>query len=197
MKRAFFQPLSLIEIEADLKGSRQLQRIKEVRCLYPFAGIPYDQIKNSLSFFVAEVLYRSLRDTEKNTTLFDFLMQSIQMLDLCEKGIANFHIVFLIKLTRYIGFYPNLEGQRPGWYFDLSGGVFVPVCPIHNAWLNPSDAERFARLMQINYENMSAFHFEHNQRIEIIRQMLNYYRIHLTDFPPIKSLEVLQEVFSD
>ena len=196
LKRAYFLPLSLIEIEADHKGSRQMQRIKNVQCLYAFSGIPFDQTKNSISFFIAEVLYRSLRDTDKNNSLFEYLLQSVQLLDLCDKGLANFHLVFLIKLTRYLGFYPNLEGRAPGWYFDLAGGVFVATCPIHNAWLNSSDAERFARLMQINFENMSAFSFDHNQRLELLRQMLNYYRMHLTDFPAIKSLDVLQEIFS-
>jgi DNA repair protein RecO (recombination protein O) len=197
LKRAFFQPLSLVEIQADHRGSRQLQLIKDVRCLHPFIGIPFDVEKNTISLFLAEVLYRSLRDTEKNPALFEFLNQSIQLLDLCEKGLANFHLVFLIKLTRYIGFYPNLEGRQPGWYFDLSGGVFVPSCPTHNAWLNPTEAALFARLMQINFENMGVFKFEHHQRVEILRQMLNYYRMHLTEFPTIKSLEVLEEVFAD
>ena len=197
MRKAFFQPLSLIEIEADHRGSRQLQRINDVHCLYPFSGIPFDRTKNAISLFLAEVLYHSIRDTEKNPVLFDFIFQSVQMLDLCEKGLANFHLVFLIKLTRYIGFYPNIEGQHDGWYFDLQGGVFVPYCPYHNAWLNPSDAQRFARMLRINYDNMAAFKFEHNERVEILRQMLNYYRMHLSDFPTIKSLEILQEVFSD
>jgi len=196
MKRAFFQPLSLLEIQADHKGSRQLQHIKEVRCLHPFMGIPFDIGKSTIALFLAEILYRSLRDTEKNPILFNYLLQSVQLLDLCDKGLANFHLVFLIKLTRYIGFYPNLEGQQPGWFFDLSGGVFVPTCPSHNAWLNPTEATLFARLMQINFDNMAAYKFGHHQRVELLRQMLNYYRMHLTEFPAIKSLEVLEEVFA-
>ncbi|MCK9310943.1 MAG: DNA repair protein RecO, partial [Bacteroidales bacterium] len=100
LKNAFFQPLSLVEIEADHQGSHQIQRIKEIRSIYNFSGIPYDPGKNAISLFLAEVLYRSLRETEKNTILFNFLSQSIQFLDLCEKGLANLHLVFLIKLTR-------------------------------------------------------------------------------------------------
>jgi DNA repair protein RecO (recombination protein O) len=195
LKRAFFQPLSVIEIEADHKGSRQMQRIKDIHSLYSFSGIPYDPTKNAVSLFLAEVLYRALRESEKNPTLFDYLLRSIQYLDLMETGLANFHLVFLIKLTRYLGFYPNMEGQRPHWFFDLHDGAYVSTRPLHNAWLTPNQADEFSLLMRMNFDNMQAFKFERHQRVEILRQMLNYYRMHLTDFPSIKSLGVLQELF--
>lgn len=195
LKNAFFLPLSLVEIEADHKGSATLQRIKNIRSLHPFSGIPFQPEKNAVSLFLAEVLYRTLRETEKNTPLFGFLFQSVQFLDLCEKGLANFHLVFLIRLTRFLGFYPNVEERRPGWYFDLHGGSFTPIRPLHNAWLNPVEANFFARLLRMNFENMAAFPFERRQRTEILRQILNYYRMHLTDFPSIQSLSVLQELY--
>ena len=195
LKSAFFQPLSLIEIEADHKGNRQLQRIKDIRCLYTFTGIPFNPAKNAVSLFLAEVLYRSLRETEKNPVLFDYIFRSIQFLDSCEKGLANFHLVFLIKLTRYLGFYPNTEELHPRWYFDLLNGVFVPSRPLHNAWLTPEQAVGFEKLMHINFDNMPAFRFEHHQRVEVLRQILNYYRLHLVEFQTIKSLNVLQEIF--
>lgn len=196
LKRAYFIPLSIIEIESEFKGSRQLQRIKEVRSLYPFMHLPFDNSKSAVAMFLSEVLYRALRDNESNKALFEYLFNSVQLLDLCEKGLANFHLVFLIKLSRYMGFYPNLEGGKPGWYFDLSGGVFVQERPLHNAWLSPKDSEGFARLMQISFDNMHFYMFDHNQRVELLRQILNYYRIHLTDFPAIKSLDVFQDLFS-
>jgi len=196
LKSALFMPLSLVEIEADHHENRNLQRIKEMRCVYNFSGIPYDPVKNAVSLFLAEVLYRSLRETEKNLPLFEYLFQSIQYLDLCGKGLANFHLVFLIKLTRFLGFYPNMEEQHPHWFFDLHGGAFTPTRPLHNAWLTPEQATDFALLMRMNFDNMHAFKFDHTQRVELLRQMLNYYRMHLTDFPNIKSLDVLQELFS-
>jgi len=196
LRKALFQPLTLLEIQADHKGSRQLQRIKEAHCVYPFGQLPFDVSKSVIALFLAEVLIRALRDSENNPALFEFLTHSIQLLDLCEKGLANFHLVFLIKLTRYLGFYPNLESQQKGWYFDLYGGDFVPIRPLHNAWLDPTDAMLFARLMQITYENMGAFSFNHAERVGILHQTLNYYRMHLTDFPVIKSLEVLETVFA-
>ncbi len=195
IRRALLQPLTLVEIQADHKANRQLQQLRDARTLSSVGNVLCDVGRTTVSLFLAEVLYRSIRETERNPNLFEFLSRSIQLLDLCEKGLANFHLVFLIKLTRYLGFYPNLEGQQPGWFFDLYGGEFVPHQPLHNAWLNPVESALFAKLMRITYENMGAYAFNHHERMELLRQMLNYYRMHLTDFPAIKSLDVLEEVF--
>ncbi|MCK9301533.1 MAG: DNA repair protein RecO [Bacteroidales bacterium] len=195
LRQSLFQPLSLIEYEADHKGSRELQRIKEARCLYAFTGIPMDPVKNAIALFLSEVLYRALEESDSNEALFEYLVQSVQILDLCKQGTANFHLVFLIKLTRYLGFYPNLDENAPGKYFDLQAGTFCSLRPFHNAWLSPEDAQGFAVLLRINFENMPAFRYDRHQRQRILRQTLDYYRLHLSDFPRIKSLEVLQELF--
>jgi len=68
--------------------------------------------------------------------------------------------------------------------------------PFHNAWLSPEQATDFAQLMRMNFDNLAAFRFDHRERVEILNQMMNYYRMHLTEFPTIKSLAVLQEVFT-
>lgn len=197
LSQALFQPLSIIEYEGDHKMNRELQRIKEAQSIYAFQSIPFDPDKNIISLFLSEFLYRVLSEADANPMLFDYLVQSIEILDLCQKGTANFHLVFLIKLTRYMGFYPNTEDNHPGWYFDLQAGVFSPACPPHNAWLSPSDAQNFARLLRMNYENLYAFKFDRHERVALLKQMLNYYRLHLVEFPEIKSLSVLQSLYDD
>jgi DNA repair protein RecO (recombination protein O) len=47
----------------------------------------------------------------------------------------------------------------------------------------------------MTYENMALFRFSGNERQAIIYRILEYYRLHLADFPEIKSLEVLHAVF--
>ncbi|MDD2560124.1 MAG: DNA repair protein RecO [Bacteroidales bacterium] len=195
LRQSLFQSLSIIEYEADHKGSRELQRLKEARSLFAFTGIPGDPVKNAIALFLSEVLYRALEERESNPALFDFLVQSVEILDLCPAGTANFHLVFLIKLSRYLGFYPNLEDKAPGKYFDLQAGTFCSHRPAHKDWLTPGDAQGFAVLLRINFENMSAFRYDRRQRQRILRQTLDYYRLHLSDFPAIKSLDVLQELF--
>lgn len=192
---AMLQPLSIIEYEAEHKGSRTLQRLKETHSLYTFKGIPSDPAKNGISMFLAEILYRVLNEAEASESLFQYLTQSIELLDQCEQATSNFHLVFLIKLSLFLGFHPNMEENHPNWFFDLQAGCFTPARPPHNAWLTPADARLFAKLMDIRFDNMHLYAFSHRQRTDLLRQILDYYRIHLSDFPEIKSLAVLQECF--
>lgn len=195
LRQSLFQPLSIIEYEADHKGSRELQRITEAGSLYAFTGIPMDPAKNAIVLFLSEVLYRTLEERESNPELFEYLIKSVEILDICSEGSANFHLVFLIKLTRYLGFYPNLEEQLPGSYFDLQAGTFCALKPMHNAWLSPEETEIFAELLGTDFENMHTFRCDRHQRQRILRRSLDYYRLHLVDFPKLKSLDVLQALF--
>lgn len=195
LSQSLLQPLSLIEYEGEHKGSRELQRLREAHCYHPFTDLPLNPLKNAVSLFLSEVLYRVLMEEERNLPLYNYLEQAIMMLDLSDKGTANFHLAFLIHLTRFLGFFPNMEENRPHWYFDLAAGSFCPTRPAHNAWLAPEDAERLALLLRMNFDNLHLFRLERRQRTELLRQILNYYRIHLTEFPEIKSLTILEEMF--
>ena len=119
MKSILFQPLSFIEFEADYRPNATLYRIKEAKSFYPFSSIPYDPYKSSMALFLSEFLYRAVREEAENRPLFAYLQHSIIWLDECGGGFANFHLVFLMRLSRFLGLYPNLEDYHTGDYFDL------------------------------------------------------------------------------
>ncbi len=192
---AFFEPLSLICYQAEHKGSRELQRIKESHQFYPFNSIPIDPVKNSIALFLSEVLFRVLQEAEANESLFQYLSESFKILDLIEDGKANFHLTFLVQLYRYLGITPNVEDFQEAWYFDLQAGCFVPYPPNHNAWMNHEEAADFVRLQEMGFDNLKKFHFSRFQRRKLIDTLLDYYRLHLNHFPDIKSLDIMQELF--
>jgi DNA repair protein RecO (recombination protein O) len=66
---------------------------------------------------------------KKNRPLFAFLEHSIEVLENTDSGIANFHIAFLLQLTRYLGILPNLERYRLDCYFDLMNAEYVDMKP--------------------------------------------------------------------
>ncbi|MFR9166403.1 MAG: DNA repair protein RecO [Dysgonomonas sp.] len=195
VKRKMFSPLAVLDIEADHRNNRDIQRIKEARFVFPLLSIPENLAKTSMAFFLSEFLSKILREVNENKYLFDFLVSSVQVLEYADKSVANYHLVFMLKLTRFLGFSPNFEGYCEGNIFDMLNGVFVGNVPAHNHYLSRNDSMAFARLARINYENMHLFRFSRQDRINIINRILEYYRIHLTDFPPIKSLDVLHELF--
>jgi len=193
--RSLLQPLSILEMEVEHLNNRDLQRIKEVKSFYAVSQLHYHPVKNAISLFLSEVLYRIIQEKEANYPLFDYLCRSIKWLGIADEGIANFHLAFLLQLSAYIGIHPNGDSYKAGYVFDLRNGVFTESLPEHNNYLNKEESIVFERLLRINYENMALYSFSRQERTSIIRRIIEYYRLHLSDFPEIKSLAVMQSLF--
>lgn len=195
LRLSMLQPLSIIEIETSNRKNRDIQYIKEGKTAVVFEDIYFNPAKNAIALFIAEVLLRSLRETEKDEALFEFLHQSIVLLDRCKTGTANFHLVFLVQFSRHLGFYPNVEEKQSNAYFDLQNGSFVAARPLHIYYLTPQWAEVIFQLTRMDYNNLHQYQISREQRAEILRFLLDYYRLHVSDFGRPKSLEVLQALF--
>ena len=193
--RALLQPLSILEMEVEHLNNRELQRIKEAKSGLALTQIHCHPVKNALSLFLSEVLYRIIQEKEANHPLFDYLYNSIKWLEIADKGIANFHLAFLLQLSTYLGVHPNGSSYKRGSFFDLRNGIFSEALPEHNNYLSKEDSIIFDRILRINYDNMALYAFTRQERAGIIRHILEYYRIHLSDFPEIKSIAVMQSLF--
>ena len=180
VKSVLFQPLSFIEFEADYRPNATL----------------YHPYKSSMALFLAEFLYRAIREEAENRPLFAYLQHSVIWLDECREGFANFHLVFLMRLSRFLGLYPNLEDYHNGDYFDLLNACFTSSRPqLHSSYINPEESGRLRQLMRMNYETMHLFGMSRAERTRCLTIMNDYYRLHLPDFPALKSLDVLKELF--
>ena len=195
IKKQFFQPLTLLEIETDIRLKLQLQKLNDVRLLTPFASIPFEPDKLAISLFVAEFLYYALRSEQRNELLYDYLEYSIMWLDGQQANFANFHIVFLLRLTRFLGFYPNLDDYEDGDYFDLRESEFMRNPPVHRDFLHPEEAQKVQLMMRMDFPTMHLFRMSHNDRNRLLEISIKYYRLHLPDFPEMKSIEVLQALY--
>ena len=195
IKKQLFQPLTLLEIESDLRPKLQLQKLSDVRLASPFSSIPFDPNKLSISLFIAEFLYYALRSEQHNEPMFDYIVNSIQWLDAQTDRFANFHLVFLMRLSRFLGFYPNLDHYQTGDYFDLRESVFLSTPPVHRDFLHPQEAEKIQLMMRMDFPTMHLFRMSHQERNRLLEVSLIYYRLHLPDFPELKSVSILQELY--
>ena len=196
VKSVLFQPFALIEIETDIRSTRTLHKIKEAKSFYPFSSIPYDPYKSAIALFLAEFLSRAIREEVENRPLFTYLLHSITWLDECNNEFANFHLVFLMRFSRFLGLYPNLDDYHKGDYFDLLNGSFVSLRPqLHASFIGSEESSRLIQLMRMNYDTMHLFQMNRNERAHCLVVLNEYYRLHLPDFPVLKSLGVLQELF--
>lgn len=197
LKPVLFQPLTILEIEAEIKPNRQLHKIKECRTAVLLHDIYFHPYKSAIAMFMAEFLFRAIQNELENTELYDYIVNSILWLDACDSNFSNFHLVFLMRLSRFIGLYPNIQEYREGFYFDLANGSFTPVCPTsHPYFIQPEEAGQFYQLMRMKYKTMHLFSMNRGQRMRCLQLINDYYRLHIPNFPELKSLEVLKELFS-
>lgn len=192
-----FQPLTLIEVDWQPRASARLLRPRGVRPDGLLTSIPFDSYKTTIALFLAEFLRYALAQQPADATLYEYLATSVQWLDASSSGYANFHLVFLLRLSRFLGFYPNLEGfDGRACYFDMQAARFCASAPLHGHYLEPADAARLPLLMRMRFETMGVFKFSHDERDRMLDFINNYYRLHLPDFPALKSLDVLRQVFA-
>ena len=193
-RAAVFQPLYLLDLEIYYKNNREIHRIKNARIAFPYSTIPFDIRKSTQVLFLAEVLYKCLREEEPNIELFDFLYHSLTLLDLTEAGISNFHIWFLFKLTRFLGFSPNREDAERCNFFDLQTARFVSHEPSHSQFTDKHLTILFTRLFNIDSSSIENLDYNQRERRLVLEKLLEFYHIHLGNLGEFKSLEVLKEV---
>ena len=193
---SLWQPLSMVELCADLRtGARQLPRPTDVRTYYTYTNLPYSPVKSTLALFLAEFLCAALYEEKENPPLYQYVESSLQWLDTVQSptSTANFHLAFLMHLSRFIGIYPNLE--RPDRYFDLLAGSYCDRQPPHAHYLRDGEARALPTLFRMDYPTMHLYRLSRGERQRILHVLNEYYRLHIPNFPELKSLEVLQEVY--
>jgi DNA repair protein RecO (recombination protein O) len=193
-KAVAFQPLYLLDLEIYYHAGREIHRLKEVRMSNPFATIPFDIRKSSQVMFLAEILYKCLKEEEPNSGLFDFIYNSLSFLDLSDQGISNFHLWFLFKLTQFLGIYPTGDHALISHFFDLQNARFVSHEPLHNQFTDKHETLLFSRLFEVGITSLEKLEYTHHDRRLVLDRLLEYYRIHFDNLGEIRSLEVLKEV---
>ena len=195
IRKQFFQPLSMLSLEYDYRPKEQLQKIKEATILHPYSSLPFDMDKLTVGMFISEFLYHSLYGEQSNEQMFDYISDSLQWFDSSPSPAANFHLVFMMRLSRFLGFYPNLDDYVPGCVFDLRNGCFSSLSPLHSDYLSSAEASLMSLMMRMNYPSMHLFKFTRAQRNRLLDVIVQYYRLHIPGFPDMKSLEVLRNLY--
>jgi DNA repair protein RecO (recombination protein O) len=190
-KMAYFQPLTILEIEAVHKNKGTLENFKEIKIATPFHSIHTDVFKSTIVMFVSEMLHHSIQEEEKNEALFTFLETALLWLDNHDE-IANFHLILLLEASKFLGFYPDTSDIHLP-FFEMDEGVFTSFHGIGS--LTEHETGLFKRLIDLKFDSdKKIFHVVERQII--LKILIDYYSFHLPSFKKPKSLEVLKEVFS-
>ena len=193
-KAALLQPMFAVEFEGLESSKMDMHRFRELRSGIVLQSTPFDVRKSTMALFMAEALYRLVRESEPNEALFDFVWGSVEALDVMEEGVANFHLWFLANLSRFLGFSPSGE-YRTGAIFDMREGVFTMVPPGHSAVMDASNSEILRDLLECDVRYLAEIGLNRVQRVEFMEEMMRYYGYHLEAIKSVRSIRILQEVF--
>lgn len=191
-KASMFQPLTQLEIVGRHKEKGSMEYLQDAKVLRHYQSLHTNMVKASLVMFIAEILRNSIQEEEQNEPLYDFLENSINWLDEQEKY-SNFHLLFLLKLSEYLGFSPE-ENEQDCNYFNMQDGVFQKV-NTNPYCIEGENLILLKQLIGIHFEDLPNIPLTRAGRSNFLTMLLTYYQLHLDAFKKPKSLSVLNEIF--
>lgn len=196
---ALMSPLNILSFQWDHRPGVRLFRMKDAHALHVWQGVPASPVKSAVALLLGEFLMGTLREEGINEPLFDYVDASLQWYDAAQEGYANFHLVFLLKITRFLGVAPDITAWTPGSSLELDTASFT-VNPFVLADRQPyvltaDDTALFVQLLQTDYASMSSISLSRHDRARLLSAIERYYLLHIPGFPSLKSPAILSSLF--
>ena len=192
LKPAYFQPLTQLQITASHTHKNTLNSIKEAQVTQHYVTIYTSIVKQSIVLFLSEILSGIIKEEEENKQLYEYLETALIWLD-THNSIANFHLLFLLNLTRFLGFYPAIQKDAIG--FNLLEGSFTNTI-VDKSTISGDELISFKKLLGINFDGIHSISFNKQERQRVLQTIIRYFEVHLDGFKKPKSLSVLETVFT-
>lgn len=193
-KPAYFQSLSLLEIEADHKENRSLQYLRDIKLHVYYSSLHTNVFKSTIAMFLSEVLSCILIEEEKNETLYSFLETTMIWFDETKTN-TNFHLLFLIQLTKYLGFYPESPKTATHKYFNLEEGKFQNT-KTNMYCITGDNLTILKKFLGIKFDDSKSLEITSSQKRDFLSMILLYFKLHLDGFKHPRSISILNQVFS-
>lgn len=175
-KIALYQPLTLLNLVVYHRENANIERIKEISCFHPFRTLTSDIRKSTLAIFITEILNKTVKEESHASEVFAFISDSLITLDEQGSGYENFHLIFMLKLSRYLGFGPTSRNEVLGHHIA-----------------DPVVEELIDRLLAANYD--TPLRISNSERRSLLDILIRFYHEHMESLSEIKSLQVLREIF--
>lgn len=193
LKPAYFQPLTQLQLTANHTHKNSLNSLKEVQVIHPYETMHSSIVKQTIILFLSEILSDIIKEEEENKFLYSYIETSLIWLDTYD-AVANFHLLFLLNLSRFLGFYPDITSQEKP-VFNLLEGCFTEMS-YGKLSVSGNDLVSFKKLLGINFDVIHTILFSKKERQTVLQIIIRYFELHLSGFKKPKSLEVLETVFT-
>ena len=171
---ALFLPLNILEGEIKENPKSDLWRVGALSAVHPLSGIRNSIFKNTMTLFMSEVLFRTIKDGANGDELFEWCKKSILTLDAMDSDFSNYHLRFLLEFAGILGFSPSVEGLAP-----FAG----------------KRLKELESLLQLGFAESMLLPLNGEARNEIAGILLKYLGYHTESTINVRSLSVLRELF--
>ena len=192
--RIVLQPLTVIDLIGCKSSRGEMHRIREATHHFLAPDIIFDIKKSSIALFMAEVVYRVLREEAPNPEFFRFFIDAIRTLNVLDRGVANFHIYFLVRLIRFLGFHPSNE-YSDNAFFDIRKGEFTVMKPQHSFFLDQQTSFHFAAFIRTTPDTLEQPPLNRVERVRLLNGLIDFIGFHHDAVYRVSSLKILGELF--
>lgn len=192
---ASIQPFSVVEIEANVKPMQTLSVLSQLQIKSPLTDIPFNIVKSSIALFIAEIILKTTETNEPNPELFAFIEASVHELDETKKP-ENFHLFFVLHLTKYLGFFPTNQYSSATPIFNLLEGNFESKVEKSEYQLSEKWSSKLSEILTVKMASFEQLPFSRKERGELLHYLITFLTLHLDGMGTIKSLDVLETVFT-
>ena len=167
-------PLNILEAEITESTKSTLYTARNLTSRHPLLGIRNNIYKNTMTMFLSEVIYRTIKEGAQEHDLFEWCRGQILLLSAMESDFSNFHIRFLLELSVALGFSPETSDLMP---FVEENYTIV------------------SQFMTASFAESMLIPLSGQVRNKICEDVLRYIEYHTESTLTINSLKVLRELF--
>ena len=192
-KAALFEPLSIIDLVGNFTDTEKLIRPREIKLHTPFISIQSEISKRTLVLFLSEILHKCIKLPEPDPSMYRFIEESLLFLEQSKTNNANFHLAFLLELSKHLGFHPQ---PGTGEYFDMQEGNFTNAIPSSHLYLQADEKDLFSQTLGTKIAKSATLKLTANQRKTVLNSLIKYYQTHIPGLGEIKSHIILESIFN-
>ena len=189
VKTGLLQVATLVDMVAYFRDNNSMNRIKEIKAAQIYQSIPFDLMKGTISLFMIELAQKTIKEEESNPDLFNFLFSQFAGLDELENIDPNFHLYYMLDLSRYLGFFPGGNWSETTPWLNMKDGNFTQEEPLHQYAFDKNLSEQVGLLMKRKAVKLTRL-----ERQKIVQKLIDYYRIHIESFNGLNTHAILKEV---
>lgn len=194
--RTMTTPMTMLDLVLTGNPKDEIRQIGEAQILHsPYMLSLSDPTKGAQCLYMAELLHHTVRELEPNPRLWQYISGSLEILENCEAGSANFHLIFTAGLCGQLGFSIDTNDYEPGCQFDMIEGQFTTATILHPFYLNATSAAWFCKMIDTRFDEMEQLKLNHQQRAALLDMQLAFLGQHIPEMGQLKSVEVLKSLF--